>query len=61
MIAKIATREIDDAGPDDGDPTAKALGKIGDAARSKGVWRNSGLEIAKVGRETVEQAKWSLI
>jgi hypothetical protein len=48
MIAKIATGEIDDAPEDDGkDPSAKALGKKGGAARAKSMTPERRAEIAK--------------
>jgi hypothetical protein len=49
MVARIATGEIEeDYGPDDGkDPNAKALGKMGGAARAAGMTSERRAEIAK--------------
>jgi hypothetical protein len=56
MIAKIATREIDDAPEDDGkDPAAKALGKKGGAPRAAKMTPGRRAEIAK----TAAQKRWS--
>jgi hypothetical protein len=48
MIAKIATGEVDDAPDDDGkDPSAKALGKKGGAARASKMSPGRRAEIAR--------------
>jgi hypothetical protein len=48
IVAKIATGEIDDMPPDDGnDLAAQALGKKGGAARAKGRSPERRAEIAK--------------
>ena len=48
MIARIATGEVDDAPPDDGkDPSAKALGRTGGAARAKSMTPERRAEIAR--------------